>query len=249
MAVDPSLNPLNYDLTIGQLFPADDIVGQWVFTLNCVAQDIEVITWPLRDAQNLRAQMYFHRLLITRLYEARRLIEAQAAYEDIRDFTGTALSMTGFDLVAAYTRPADAQKSEVEQLYAASRHRTVHYPPVGSRELRRLLFEYHKFPAHLELEMDDETRAIDTQWVSVIRGQDSMGGAPWDSAILPKLHEFSAKTGAIASGWTMANVTLTVLYASRRGVSLERMIGDPQKLKAMRELHRQSLGGNADAPA
>ena len=101
MGFDPSPNPLNYNLTIGQLSPADDLGGQWVFTLNSVAQDIEVITWPLRDAQNLRAQMYFDRLLITRLYEARRLIEAQAEYEAIRAFTGTVLSMTGLDLVAA----------------------------------------------------------------------------------------------------------------------------------------------------
>jgi hypothetical protein len=154
-----------------------------VFTLNCVVQDIEIITWPLRDATTVRAKMYFHRSLITRLYEARRLIEAHAQYEEIREFAKDGLNVAGVDLVALYSRSAEDEKSEVERLYTDSRHRTVHYPKVGSRELRGLLFDYHKFPARLVPENTPGSPAIDTQWVTVVRAQDSWGAPPWSPTI------------------------------------------------------------------
>jgi hypothetical protein len=33
-------------LTIGELFPADDVVAHWVFTLTVLADDLAAITWP-----------------------------------------------------------------------------------------------------------------------------------------------------------------------------------------------------------
>jgi hypothetical protein len=239
MNFDPSRNPLNFDLTIGELFPADDLIAQWVFTLNCVVQDIEVVAWPLRDAKSVRAKLYYNRALITRLYEARRLIDAHAKYEEIRQFVAGGLNVTGTDLLALYTRPSEAEKSEVEKLYAGSRHRTVHYPSVGSSELRGLLFDYHKFPARMVPELTDDP-AIDTQWVSIVRAQDTWSAPPWSSGFLQQLQEFGAKTGAVSAAWIMANVIFTIKYSRERGIPLERMVGDPELVRSLTDAGRRA---------
>ena len=116
--------PPRFKLTIGEMFPADDLVAQWVFTLTSLAEDVAMVTSHL-GTEELREKMLFYRLLLTRLYEASRLIMARAKYPEIEEFTGAGLTIGGVDLVAAYTRPPDGT-SLVEQLYSDSRHRTVH---------------------------------------------------------------------------------------------------------------------------
>ena len=64
-----------YKLTIGEIFPADDLVAQWVFTVTSVAEDIVILMRRL-EADQPRERMLFYRLLTTRLYEARRLVFA-----------------------------------------------------------------------------------------------------------------------------------------------------------------------------
>ena len=111
-------SPPAYELTIGELFPADDIVSQWVFSLTSLTEDIVVLHRHF-EADELREKMFFYRELITRIYEARRLIAARAKHSAIRRFTAVGLTFGGVDLVAAYTRPA-GRKSLVGELYEDS---------------------------------------------------------------------------------------------------------------------------------
>ncbi len=77
----------DYKLTIGELFPADDLVAQWVFTMTSLAEDLTMLMSRLKAKEmdeQLREQMLFHRLVITRLLEARRLVDAWAGHAEIK---------------------------------------------------------------------------------------------------------------------------------------------------------------------
>lgn len=152
----------DFKLTIGELFPADDLVAQWVFTLTSVAEDLMLLTKELREveADDLRDYVLFYRLLLTRILEARELVRAWKKYSAIRDFTRGELKWGKLDLVAVYTRPAADQRSVVEQLYVDSRNRTSHYSKIGESELAGLLRDYQRFPARIaNYEKNDRLQA------------------------------------------------------------------------------------------
>jgi hypothetical protein len=218
-------NPMGWRLTIGELFPADDLVAQWLYTLTCAAQDIEIAALPLVGRERLepRTLTFFYRVLIARLYEARRLIWAYNEHAEIREFAADALTISGLDLVALYTRPSGDTMSEVERLYDQSRHRSVHYPEIGSPELRRLLEDYRKFPARLRLDTTQTPPTIDAEWVLIVRGQDVWGAQPWEGDLLEKMRQLSQRTGRISAAWTMASGVLLLKHAHVRGISLDRL--------------------------
>jgi hypothetical protein len=71
-------------LTIGELFPSDDIVGQWIVSMSLLNDDLVFITEQLKtatDAGDLRGMLYLQRQWILRLYEAHRLVRAADAPE------------------------------------------------------------------------------------------------------------------------------------------------------------------------
>lgn len=90
-------------LTVGELFPDGDVVGQWVFSVTALSEDIQLVTHPMQDAkdrQDLRALLFYYRHLVTRLYEARRLVTAVEHRSDLASFLGSLLdrSRLGVDL-------------------------------------------------------------------------------------------------------------------------------------------------------
>jgi hypothetical protein len=126
-----------YKLTVGELFPADDLVAQWVFSLTSLAEDLTILT-PLLNRDDMREKMWFYRQLITRLLEARRLVQAHEDHREIAEFTApNGLKFGSVDLAAAYARPSVHERSAVEKLYADSRNRTVHYSKVGEPRASR----------------------------------------------------------------------------------------------------------------
>jgi hypothetical protein len=231
-----------FDVTVGELFPADDIVGQWVFTLNGVADDLDVVMRALKNAQadgEIQAQMFFYRLLVARLYEARRLIKARSDHPEIKDFTKTGLKWAGTDLVSIYTRPSQQVKSEVEKLFDTTRHRSVHYPEVGQPELSGLLADYQKFPARMVFVKSENGRFPQNQWVSVVRAQDCWGAQPWDAQLLGKMGRFGGRVGAIVAAWLMANTLFTIIQAKRRGIDLGRLVESPDEVRQWAERNAQ----------
>jgi hypothetical protein len=215
-------------VTIGELFPADDVVGQWVFTLNCVGRDIRVLIGELRGPPDeMERQMLFARLIATRLYEARRLVDAYDKYNEIRDFVGDGIKGRDVDLLAAYRRPSQGVKSEIEHLYSETRHRTVHYSQIGEKELRQLLDDYRRFPARLAYEEHDSVPDLVTQWVPLVRGGDTFGTELWSRHVLTKMQAYWQRAAEIASAWIEVDMEATIGYAKRQGISLERLLDDP----------------------
>lgn len=224
-----------YKLTIGELFPADDLVAQWVFTVTSLAEDILMLMARLETDQ-LREKMLFYRLLTTRLYEARRLVFARAEHTAIKEFAGD-MNFGGVDVVKAYL-PREDGKSPVEKLYDVGRHRTVHYSSIGSDELYGLLQSYRNFPARMVTSEGGGKLTIEYQWVTAIRAQDSWGAPPWSPGIVRHLESYGQQTSALAMAWTMLSAVYMALYAQRRDIPFERIVDDAYDLRALVELHQ-----------
>jgi hypothetical protein len=80
--------------SIGDLFPADDLIAQWVFSLTAFAEDLQVGIKPAKEATkagDLRALLFWQRHMVTRLFEARRLVTSAGTIEEIGEFLGDLL--------------------------------------------------------------------------------------------------------------------------------------------------------------
>jgi len=228
----------DYKLTIGELFPADDLVAQWVFTMTSLAEDLTMLMSRLNTKQmeeRLREQMLFYRLVITRLLEARRLVDAWREHAEIRDLTGGKLAFGSLDLTAAYRRPGEQERSRVEQLLLDSRNRTTHYTDIGKPELAGLLRDYALFPARMVMSGAGSAVQSEYQWVTAIRVQDTIGAPPWAPGIVDHLEGFGRSIGSLAVAWIMLSNVCLMIYARKRGIPLERIIDDPHKLEDVLE--------------
>src|SRR3954451_19283300 len=77
-------------VTVGDLFPADDVLAQWVFSLTAAVEDLSITEALFRDALDADAPFYrtspLFRLLMTRMIEAERPIQAMAEHPAVRAF-------------------------------------------------------------------------------------------------------------------------------------------------------------------
>ena len=92
--------PAELELTIGELFPAEDVLAQWVYSVTCVAEDVHVVMDLLkglpRDEHSLRPSMYvWAGLLMTRIHEARRVVWAVDMIQEVRELVGDRLGPRG----------------------------------------------------------------------------------------------------------------------------------------------------------
>jgi hypothetical protein len=216
-----------YRLTIGELFPDGDLVAQWVFSATALVEDIQVGIHPTKEAQaagDMRAMLFWHRHLVTRLYEARRLVTTARNNQAVRDFAGPLLRMPSLvDLADAYTRPEKGVPSTVERLYSEVRHHTVHYSHIGSAELRTALRDHANFPAQMTIgSKPDGATDVQFQWVQVVRGMEVFGDVQ-QADFLEQLQSRSTLTGAIAASWMMAAGLAVVLNAHRLQIDPARL--------------------------
>jgi hypothetical protein len=130
--------------TVGELFPADDLVAQWVFSLSAVAEDLAITEAAFGDVlpgdgAPLRTGDHY-RQVIARLYEAERPIISARRRDDVRALLAEILDAAEhIDYVAdPYVAP-EGQLSKVRTTFGGMRHRTVHHSWVGSVELREAL--------------------------------------------------------------------------------------------------------------
>lgn len=151
-------------VTMEMLFPSDDLVAQWVYSLTAAVDDISIADGQLHDSFAARDASAVHafRLLVTRLYEAERLILILPQREEIRSFLDSipqAQEPLG-RLVAAYGEDGDVPTIRGE--LGLIRHRSVHYSWVGSPELAELLHEARDVqPRYVE---DDEAGTGYFEW-------------------------------------------------------------------------------------
>jgi hypothetical protein len=222
------LGKSRFRLTIGELFPDGDLVAQWVFSVTALVEDIQVGTHPSKEAQvagDLRAMLFWHRHMVTRLYEARRLVTTARTVAEVRGFAETLLQNPpgGVDLSDAYKRPSKDVPSTIERLYEELRHLTVHYAKVGGDELRDTLRQYAGLPAEITIETrTDGSPDLQFRWVQAVRGMEVFGDVHQPD-FLKQMRDRSELTGRIVASWTMAAGLAVILNARRLGIDTNKL--------------------------
>lgn len=130
--------------TVGDLFPAGDLVAQWVFSLSAVAEDLGITEAAFQDVLHGDGAPlwtgYHYRQLIARLYEAERPIITARQREDVRRFLAAIPEAAEhLDYLADHYVAPEGEQSKVRATFGGMRHRTVHHSWVGSNELREAL--------------------------------------------------------------------------------------------------------------
>jgi len=223
VAVDP-------DLTIGDLFPAEDVLAQWVFGLTALAEDLTAVTATgalvSKDEPDMRGGLLYMRQTVTRLYEARRLIEVADQEPAVSDFItrlgGEENSWMAF-LKQVYGRD-NRERSAVDDLFEELRRATVHYSRVGSIELRDQLREVSWMPARLVVKPGPAR--VDYQWVQAASAWqlfNAKSGPDW----YEEYKHRQELAGNIASAWMMLSPVALFLYVQDRGIDLERLADFP----------------------
>jgi hypothetical protein len=215
-------------LTIGELFPHDDLVAQWVFSLTALAEDLQVGSKPAKEATDsgdLRALLFWQRHMVTRLFEARRLVTSARIIEAIREFLGDLLERPpgGANLIEAYTRPSADTPSMVEALYEQLRHLTVHYSKVGGSELGGTLKTYGHLPAEMTITTSpDGSPDLQFLWVQAIRSMEVLGDIRRED-FLEAMRRSSHTTGSLTASWMMVSGIAILLHAHRLGIDANRL--------------------------
>jgi hypothetical protein len=215
-------------LTVGELFPAGDVLGQWVFSLTALAEDLMLGIRPSREAMadgDLRALLFWDRHMATRLYEARRLVTSAREVSEIAEFAGDLLvSPPGnVNLLEAYTRGPHGEPSRVEAMFAQLRHLSVHYSKVGQPELTDTLASYAWLPAELQLATSqDGSPDVSFGWVQAVRSMELFGDVDRED-FLSKLRSRGVETGGLASAWMIVALLALLLYVRGRGIDSERL--------------------------
>ncbi len=217
-------------LTVGELFPADDVLAQWVFSLTALAEDLTAVTAIGRrvsaDEPDIRIGLLYMRQMVTRLYEARRLIEVADQQPAVSHFItrlgGEENSWMAF-LKQIYGHN-HGKRSVVDELFEELRHATVHYSWVGSNELRDYLREIGWMPARLVVKSDPAR--LDYQWA-----QAASAWQLFNAKTGPDWHEEYKRrqelAGNIASAWMMLSPVALFSYVRDRGIDLERLADLP----------------------
>lgn len=134
-------------MTVRELFPADDLVARWVFSLSAVLEDLALIESLFADVlRNDRGALWTghaYRQLIARLYEAERPIIAVQHHDEVRTFlAGVPNARQPLEFLTDHYVPQDGvRQSKVRTTYGGMRHRTVHHSWPSSEELRQALID------------------------------------------------------------------------------------------------------------
>jgi hypothetical protein len=206
------------DLTIGELFAEGDLLGEWVFSLSAVADDLREIERRMKalHGNDLRTALLFQRLLAIRLYEARRLVYIVDDAQVIREFLGEKPPVWFNTLRTMYLPRGE---SRVDELYAVTRHQGVHYMWPGSGELQRALRAVRHLPARLKIITDEFGRDVSAEWAQMVAGRavfGELGEEGWKSR--------SQFTATLVEAWIRLNAFVIVVYAQLRGIPLDRFL-------------------------
>jgi hypothetical protein len=165
-------------VTVGELFPAEDLIAQWVFSLTAVAEDLAITEAAFqRVLQADRGPLwsgYHYRQVVARLYEAERPVIAAVDRDDIRDFIAGIPGATehiGY-LADQYVAP-EGRMSKVRASFGGMRHRTVHHSWVGSDELRQALETAANENARILINRND--RWLHHEWPEAVAIRSMLG--------------------------------------------------------------------------
>lgn len=209
---------------IADLFPHDDPVAQWAFMLSIVADDLSRFQEPIRtdlagDEVNddIRAMIALHRQLVVRLYEAERLILCIDQHPDLVAFLGDNPFVERLRKVYIGD---DEKPSAIRHLYGSLRHKTVHYPWVGSAELTEAIEALGGAQAIVEALPGPELHAT---WATFTAARWTLGLEVGDD-LAQTFRERQHVLSHTVVNWGMLWGVVLPLYAARRDVKIEDLV-------------------------
>lgn len=218
---DRTQQPAEADLTIGELFPADDVVGQWMFSVSAIVDDLATLLVEQTAATSsgdVRRMLFVQRVLATRLYEARRIVFAIDTRPEVAAFLANK-KLEPLDQLRQFYLPAGS--SPVDELYAVLRHNSVHYMWPGSSEMVTALRRAAHLPARARINQAEPR--VDVQWVQVVAGMQAFGEST-EAGWTLRLKERANLGAAIQQAWVMLYAVLIALYVRERGIPMERFV-------------------------
>lgn len=159
--------------TIGELFPADDPISRWVFTVTAAAYDIataettfrDALDQPIRSPRDFTRTGYRFRQLVARIFEARRPIKTADESATVAAFLG---SVPDAETARAYLASVylPIGSSAVDDQLSAARNRTVHLAWADSDELTEAL--ERSAAAEARALVDHEAGTLSYEWPEAI---------------------------------------------------------------------------------
>lgn len=162
-------------LTIGRVFPDDDIVSRWVFSLSAAVEDLTLAEQPFvetleapTDPFTVVRTGFRYRQLIARIYEAERPVRAVETLPDVKAFLDTvadaAEPLAALNLF--YLPWSDSEPSPVRRLFGGTRHLTVHHSWPGSDELADALRAARDLEARVIVDQSEERMTY--EWAELV---------------------------------------------------------------------------------
>jgi hypothetical protein len=150
-------------ITVADLFPADDLVAQWMFSLTVAVDDLSIADGLLHDAlSDVRKTDSTHhfRLIVARLYEAERLVCTTDVPEVSQFLDEIPNAQEPLERLRDVYLPI--KDSAMRRTFGLIRHRTVHYSWVGGPELKEILTLARDVePRHVQ---DDDAGVAYLKW-------------------------------------------------------------------------------------
>lgn len=228
-------------LTIGKLFPADDPVARWVFSLSAAVEDlaraerrfIETLDSPV-DSFSLVSTASQYRQLVARIYEAERPVRSVETPTDVRTFLeGIPAAKEPLDRLRHFYSPWSASEaSPVRQLFGATRHLAVHHAWPDSDELRDTLTAARELEARILVDPNEEY--LSYEWVELVAIHAMIGASNLDD----RETDMRAKVAVAQAilGWFSAllNAVLPV-HCRRLGIEPVQLLREPPTRSASNE--------------
>jgi hypothetical protein len=221
--------------TIGEVFPADDLLAQWIVTLAAVGEDLATADEHLRTAMaddNVPASqgIYHFRVATSRVYEARRPIlalESSPALAAFAEGIATVAAPLSF-LRSVYVPSTAGGRSVADELFAPTRNQTVHHSWPGSEEIRVALRNAADDPATIV--MDYTTETLHFVFPEIIATRSLVGDLDDDEEVREAFAERVALAGEVTVQFTVLVVVAMGVYLEGRGfdfASLAQHWGEP----------------------
>jgi hypothetical protein len=215
-------------VTVGELFPADDLIAQWVFSLSAVAEDLSITEAAFQQVLHGGAEPlwtgYHYRQVIARLYEAERPIITARQREDVCEFlVGIAATREHIDYLADHYVAPEGETSKVRAMFGGTRHRTVHHSWVGSAELRDALEVAADEDARILV--NHEARCLHHEWPEAVALRSLLGDLT-DPTVNAAFRERVVLVQEILRHLVALTKTVLVEHVRRRGVDPAQLIVD-----------------------
>lgn len=149
---DPSLLPRRLKFKFEDLYPADDLLSEWLATISMAANDLIAAHVLMADTDDDSLRWYFFRAAVGHFYEVARQLEDTEGLPEVQAF------------VASLPQPARESYEKVLSLFKANkaqlsnmRNAVFHYPSLMNPQKRDELRANRDLPIILRAVAKDET--------------------------------------------------------------------------------------------